>query len=841
MGIAVVLPAQSAHNWCVAMTGKRARTTLWRLLMTACIFLPFCAAQSDQIPEEVRRQIPAHPPVGVSFYKIDARVEGTGKPLEEMGGIRRWIAGRGFQVAFVDPNTASSSEDRYHVGSAVYCSEDGGRTWRPFPIGSDVIHNRQNFSESYAVLGDKLYALVQADPPLVYSEACGPWVRDSSMANSKEFRGSAASLWVSNGSLWATGISTVWLRGDQANSSAWNLQLEKLIGSAATSFWPSLKLTQFNQKTCIFSRPVQCFDGRRWNDLPAVSARAAFGRLVGFKRHLVAWDGDRLARYSESTGNWQSVAPPEGALYQVWESDRDDSEIVLATSMGVVWSNDGGANFQKASEPKDGILGVYDLASFNSGLMLSTDHGLYYAVVNIPPHDPWVQVWKWAKEHLWELGGAAAILLLFIFVSTRMLLIVLSWKIKPMPEIADIFFETRFGRRRLYRAYRKKLSAELRNSPTYFVDFPFEVIRPGGDNVSHAGLSAYTREQLANKSVLVVCQAGRGKTSLCERMAYFAVRGELRSQGMRREPVVIRGTGFNGDIVKAVLAELRFRGAWVNEDIVRRQIEGKRLLLILDGISEINPDFIDGLAEQLKSMGDQTLLAVSRVEPPGELDARFRSATVIRLLDVDGATETRFFAVYTKSEEKAKRLQEEIARKFPSLPRTPLFMRVVASVFNESGQVPTSLGALFELYLSDLIARAKTKNADPDGLRFAIRELTRRTFVERQGARRGFTEERGIEILAKAGDDLKARNVTISALETLNLLTRAGIYVRNRYYFTASHDLLEDYFAALVLEQEWDNDRKADVIACQSNPKFAEVWQFLREIRPEVDFQSLQQ
>ena len=158
-----------------------------------------------------------------------------------------------------------------------------------------------------------------------------------------------------------------------------------------------------------------------------------------------------------------------------------------------------------------------------------------------------------------------------------------------------------------------------------------------------------------------------------------------------------------------------------------------------------------------------------------------------------------------------------------------------------SGYRIASRRSPFSYLVTDLIARAKTKSADPDGLRFAIRELTRRTFVERQGARRGFTEERGIEILAKAADDLKARNVTISALETLNLLTRAGIYMRNRYYFTASHDLLEDYFAALVLEQEWDNDRKVDVIGCQSNPKFVEVWQFLREIRPEVDFQNLRQ
>ncbi len=815
------------------MTCKLRRTTLRRLWMIVCLLAAVCAAQSDHIPDEVRRQIPAHPPVGVSFYKIDARVAGTGQPLGGQYGITRWIAGRGFQIAFEFGDRTADWNSR----EKPYCSTDGGRTWSLLTSGL-VFHESSIIEERFAISGDKLYVLSDDNPPLAYSEACGPWVRDSSPGDPKAPPAYDLLLGSSNGSLWATAGQKVWRIDAQVHPAIWNFQLGG-VNPVSDMVHIPMEVTQFGEKTCVLGIPVWCFDGTRWDSLPAIHNPTA--RIAGFKRHLLMWDSSRLARYSDTSGRWENIATPDGSLMAAWESDGDGAVIVVATTVGVFWSNDGGKTFQNAPQPKDGIGQVYQISSFDSGLMISTTTGLYYAVVNIPPHGVFALTEKWVGEHLWESATALVIVLLFGFASSRMLLIVLSWKIKPIPEIADIFFETRFGRWRLYRAYRKKLAAELKDTAAHFVEIPFEVVQPAAyDPAKQRLLSAFVGEQPGSRSVLAISQAGRGKTALCEKTAYTAAEAKGG-----RVPVIIRGTSFNGDIVKAVTAELRFRGAWASEEIVKRQIEGKKLLLIFDGVSEINPDSLSGMAEQLRSLGQQTCLVTSRYELPEMLEAVLRPAARIGLFDIDAETEVSFFAVYMQAEdeakrlEKAKRLKEEVARTFPALPRTPLFMKVVASVFNESGQVPTSLGLLFERYVADLIARAKTRSADPDGLLFAIRELTSKTFVERWGTRRGFTEERGIEILSKAGDDLKARNVTVSALEVLNLLTRAGMYARNRHYYTAAHDLLEDYFAALVLEREWDNDNREKVEACGSVPSFAEAWRFLREIRPEVDSQGV--
>jgi hypothetical protein len=245
---------------------------------------------------------------------------------------------------------------------------------------------------------------------------------------------------------------------------------------------------------------------------------------------------------------------------------------------------------------------------------------------------------------------------------------------------------------------------------------------------------------------------------------------------------------------------------------------------------------LPNLAASIKALGAQTFFATSRSELPAALKAALGDLAEVQLQDVEGDAEGQFYVVYTKTEERAKRLQDEIGRRFPTLPRTPLIMKLAALLYNETGQIPSSLGGLFEQYVAELVSRARSDRADPDGLLFAIRQLTIGTFLAKQGARRGFPEERGIEVLGRVAKGLKNRDVTASPIEILRALARAGIYIRRRNYYTAPHDLLEDYFAALVLDRDWDEDPNGVAITnCRNNPKLDQAWRFLVEIRPEAN------
>jgi hypothetical protein len=115
----------------------------------------------------------------------------------------------------------------------------------------------------------------------------------------------------------------------------------------------------------------------------------------------------------------------------------------------------------------------------------------------------------------------------------------------------------------------------------------------------------------------------------------------------------------------------------------------------------------------------------SRFELSTTLAGAFEDTMPIKLLDAGLKAEKLFYALYTGSDRNAKLLLEEIQRKFSGFPRIPLHMKLVATVFNENGQVPSSLANLLERVIGDLLARAKTKVIDPDGLLFAILQLTK--------------------------------------------------------------------------------------------------------------------
>ena len=71
-------------------------------------------------------------------------------------------------------------------------------------------------------------------------------------------------------------------------------------------------------------------------------------------------------------------------------------------------------------------------------------------------------------------------------------------------------------------------------------------------------------------------------------------------------------------------------------------------------------------------------------------------------------------------------------------------------------------------------------------------------------------------------------------MDVLKLLIRVGIYVKSRYYISASHDMFEDYFVASVLDRAFDS-RPDWVLAHRSIPRLTQVWDLLTELRPDVE------
>ena len=119
-------------------------------------------------------------------------------------------------------------------------------------------------------------------------------------------------------------------------------------------------------------------------------------------------------------------------------------------------------------------------------------------------------------------------------------------------------------------------------------------------------------------------------------------------------------------------------------------------------------------------------------------------------------------------------LIKEINVRFPTIPRIPLMLKLVALIYDKTGRVPKDRTTLFADYAEQLLRPDATGIDEPVGLNFAIRQLVRETFL-RSGGDRGLTIEKGVEVLENITTRLlKSFDVGLSPIALLNLLTRAG-------------------------------------------------------------------
>jgi hypothetical protein len=772
---------------------------------------------------EVQGQLLVHAMSGLYLFdpqSLSYRPAARGLPP---GQSTLWMQGDGLQIVVPHPAEMDSVGDRgdgsaVHWGNLPFCIRENGKTWQPLLNVSEGFEDID--PHAFAVSGDSLYA--SAEGRLVRSKLCGPWSEEPRAAHPE----TVDNYSLLGDELWRQGLEGLLRRTISPDGKPiWSKQ-EPPLELPSTG----LSMAWFGQDPCVLQAQSWCLRKGEWKRLPPLGMNQGINGRPS-RQHLLVFNAQQIQRISASFESWDLLTGLglSGNIVDVWESDDDPNELLVYTMKsdtakgGLFWSNDGGKVFTAVDNAHPGG----HIARQGDGFVLATDEGLFYAVDQIPDRRYGLRLWNLVKEHPSETAWTVGLLFLFMVVSTRLLLVVLTWNIPPIPQTADIFFLTPLGRWRLFRGYRKRLANGLAEGAKHYVEIPFAV---NGQPVAEL-VTKHVGEALGRGSVAVISDAGRGKSELAKAIAYRTATGELKFNGNRLEPVIVSGTNIDGDIVAAVATELRFNNVAVTDVIVRRQLEAGHMLIIVDGISEISPDKLGPLSASMRGLGDVRWMMTSRVELPAEIAPVMRAFETVKLLDVTGDAETAFFKLYTGSQKQAVALGNEIRQRFPALPRTPLLMKLIAKTYKETGQVPSTLANLFEVHIGDLMRRAKSSTADPVGLQFAVRKLTEETFLASSGAERGFPEDRGLTILGTLSDELKNRNTTASPLEILRRLQMAGIYAQPRNYVTATHDMLEDYFAAMVIDRELDDGKTENQDICRRTPQLQQVWDLLQEIR----------
>jgi photosystem II stability/assembly factor-like uncharacterized protein len=531
----------------------------------------------------------------------------------------------------------------------------------------------------------------------------------------------------------------------------------------------------------------------------------------------------------------------KGELRVLWVDPIHREVIIVGTSDGLYWSNDGGQHFDKHEHRGTKLFNeVFAITKHRGQLWMGTNAGSYYVLDRIARGKWYERAYEFSKVHSEPLLGVAVCLLLVLILSTRLILLILTLELWPFKFLAIWFYLTPVGRWKLYRRYRRSLKHTLitNRDANRYVDLPYEW-NGTTSQLAELKLSDRFASLSVNERVIVIAEGGRGKSTLCRFLALQAIQGQALFGKGYRVPVVVEGLAYNGNMLETLTNALKQHRAYVNSTIVHAQLEAGYLLVLFDGLSEIREASIAAaesldLPSFIQQHPDTPFMFTSRNNLPSSIVQAMGEGAIIKLKDVDKTTERPFLKQYIKHESEVDALRSEIKLHFPTLPRIPLMLKLVATVYNRTGAVPHNRVTLFADYIQYLLRPELTGVEEPAGLNFVLRHLVRETYIS-SGGDHGFTIEQGEEALDKIKDRLKNYDINLSPIKLLNLLVRAGLLVRVGDQLTFFHHSFESYFAARALESIYRQGRKKPILECIKNPRFSEVSDFLSEIFEETN------
>ena len=366
-----------------------------------------------------------------------------------------------------------------------------------------------------------------------------------------------------------------------------------------------------------------------------------------------------------------------------------------------------------------------------------------------------------------------------------------------------------------------------------YQDIPYDL--EGTECRSGSGLMKHLSAVISSRNVVLIADGGRGKSTTCLSLVQALGNGTLTVKGKRVEPVLIDGLEYSGEIVGSILSSLRQNGVYGNAAIIAAQIAAGNLYILIDGYSEIRESYSkdddNGDVQTFIKRNSQVgILITSRSPLPPSVDLSLGVRACYRLLDLDEATLRPFLSSYLRT--RASQLEillSELEEVLPHLPRIPLMLKLVATVFDEKGTVPQQRAALFSEYTSVLFRPSVTNLNDSSGFPYALKHLTRHTFLA-SGGDRGLTVTRGVMLIRDIKDVLADFRINSLPVDLIAFFVHAGVYRRTGDSLRCFHDSFESYIAANALESEFRESKYEMLRQCAGNVRLIEMWGFLMEM-----------
>jgi photosystem II stability/assembly factor-like uncharacterized protein len=555
-----------------------------------------------------------------------------------------------------------------------------------------------------------------------------------------------------------------------------------------------------------------------------------------------------------------------GQVLCIWVDHIYPDVVIVGTDSGLFWSIDGGQQFYPAAQgPDPAFKKVYAINQGDGDLLVGTDAGVLFLIDNLPRPTIIRRLegsariaWAFFKDHYLSSAGTTLFVILALLLGSPRVIIILK-RIPKFREQVLLFYQTPFGRWKLYRHYVRSLKRdpEIQLVHRQYLDLPFTATKDNGKvpEPSEKPLSEFIQQAMSNCPVVIVAGGGYGKSTACLSVASraantFGLLSLLRSKALP-VPAIVRGPLYGGSIVTKIRDSLSNRGAVVDEEITISQFLAGHIFVVFDGLNEIDPRYQEqaqstDIPPFVETRQQGKFMLATRGRLPKSIALALSPFVTVDLSELDDESETKLFSKYLSnatplsSEEK---LHEDVQlalgqlhAKLSELPRIPLMIRLAAESYAKNHTIPNYRSQLFDDYIGKLLDPVKTRLPSEDAAIFAVLYLIRNTYLRSKG-RHGLTYIEGVNALGEIHEKLSTHyGFEVAAVDVLRRFIESGLYKRNENYLTFFHPSFESYFAAKALFELLYTTHVKEDLTClieswaEHGTALKETWEFLREL-----------
>lgn len=624
-------------------------------------------------------------------------------------------------------------------------------------------------------------------------------------------------------------------------------------------------------------------DESNWIVEDSLAARMVFNIVKRGNEGFAAMTPENIFLRGTSPGPWSPLHVQIANATGAWFDPQHPEMVIAISGSGLSWNSD----IFEPTRPVDhwtserplafgAILSICPLGTTvdqSASFLVGTDYGVYLLVDKVHRRGIVERAWRRVTETwdrysqepwFWIVGVLVSAIT--AYVTAVLAVLFLAWKgvggwigsdwllslvTKPM-EVSP-----RLLRWVLFFGYRKRLLKLLEIEAASERYFGLPATFSGGaaiapDAEGSALHTAIAKGLGTNNCLLLQGEGGAGKSTVLARLTWLGLKGRLPGALSKCLPVYVPSSNYESDLIQAVSDTLRRRdGVPVDRrgDIARQQLEAGYLLVLFDGVSEIEGDKSKALVRMLNVAAESEMQKswfVFSSRPLKKLPDRLPMAR-LEPLNI-GVIQKVYLPTRTDLDVERRDQVLRQLNSFGAGPIEPLLLTLAINDSLDNTIVPTKAG-LFERYFRRILrVQDDADQLTWDGWRTILATFADWFMLDTGRRGYGLTHRVLLRLMVGSGTSrgllhrieseygLKFDN----EIMVLEQLSSVGILAPGTYW-RFRHDSFEAYFAAVRILWGLEEDHAVD-LQIWTGPlakDFLPVIEFVRELNSDTLIEKL--